>query len=252
MIIISPAKKLNISSENFNFKITKPLFFKKTTKLVKLLKKLKFDELKMLMNVSDSLAKLNFQRFKEFDTNLNESIKPAVFLFSGDTFNGLSIRNIDENLFDYVQDNLRILSGLYGILKPFDNVQPYRLEMGTNTNLLMNHSLYDFWSDEITENLKQDLRKNNSKFLFNLSSNEYFKSICPEKLDFKIINFDFKKKVGNKLTNIGMMIKKCRGMMAKFLLEKKVKNLEDIHEFNQFGFKLDNFDKRKNTFLFIN
>ena len=128
------------------------------------------------MKISDSLAQLNYQRFADFNT-LDNISKPAVFLFSGETFNGLSIRTFSDDMLSFAQKKLRILSGLYGLLKPLDEIQPYRLEMGTNTNNLLGESLYDFWKEKITSSINIELDKSNSNFLFNLSSAEYFDSI---------------------------------------------------------------------------
>jgi len=227
MIIISPAKNLNITPENLALKFSEPFFCNDSNSLANKLKKLEFDKLKNLMNISDSLTELNLQRFQDFNSN-NNVLKPAVFLFSGDTFNGLSIRSFSKEMLLSAQDRLRILSGLYGLLRPLDLIQPYRLEMGTKIQSVLGTSLQDFWKKKITSRLNIDLSKSKSKFLFNLSSKEYFESIDEKKLNSKIINFDFKKLENNKLLNIGMMIKKCRGSMAKFLIVNNIKKLEQI------------------------
>ena len=144
MIIISPAKNLNILSENPALKFSKPVFKNDSNLLVNHLKKLKFGKLKNLMNISDSLTEINLQRFQDFNLNGNV-LKPAVFLFSGDTFNGLSIRSFSKEMLLSAQDRLRILSGLYGLLRPLDLIQPYRLEMGTKIESILGMSLPDFW-----------------------------------------------------------------------------------------------------------
>ena len=138
--------------------------------------------------------------------------KPAVFLFTGATFDGLSIRSFDEDSYDYIQKNLKILSGLYGILKPFDIIQPYRLEMGTNTVKLINSSLYEFWSNDISKNLNEEVKINGSKYLFNLSSKEYFSVLDYKKINVEVINFDFKTKLNDEYKNIGMQIKKWEAL----------------------------------------
>ena len=144
MIIISPAKNLNILPETPSLKLSEPYFYNDTDSLVAKLKKLRFNNLKNLMNISDSLTELNLQRFKDFDSH-NNVFKPAAFLFSGDTFNGLSIRSFSKEMLSFAQDRLRILSGLYGLLRPLDLIQPYRLEMGTKIESILGTSLYDFW-----------------------------------------------------------------------------------------------------------
>ncbi|MFL2679919.1 MAG: YaaA family protein [Alphaproteobacteria bacterium] len=250
MIIISPAKNLNILPENYSVDLTRPILDKQTKKIILLLKKMNLKDVKSFLKVSDSLAKVNFQRINDFDTNDNIE-KPAVFLFSGDTFNGLSIRSLDKNILEIAQKKLRILSGLYGILRPFDIIQPYRLEMGTNISSLLGKSLTDFWKEKITQLLNDDIKRDNSKFLFNLSSVEYFESIDKNRINAKLINFDFKKIKNNEVSNIGMMIKKCRGAMARFIIKKNISKLDDIKKFNDLNFKFHSFDESSNKFLFI-
>ena len=250
MIIISPAKNLNLDQESYplnNF--TKPIFESKTQSLVGILKDLRLSDIKKLMNLSDSLAKLNYERLKKYSTK-NALSKPAAFLFSGDTFNGLEVRTLDLKSLNLAQSKLRILSGLYGLLRPFDKISPYRLEMGTSLKPKLSQKLTDFWMNEITDSINKDLLKNQSKFLFNLASNEYCESIDKTKLQSQIINFDFKKLENNKLLNIGMMIKKCRGSMAKFLIINDVKRLEQIKKFSNLGFRFHSFDESENKFIF--
>lgn len=250
MILISPAKNLNLDVESYCFTdLTEPVFLKKTNKLLGFLKKLNLSEVKKLMNVSDSLAEINFDRLRVHSTK-NAVLKPAAFLFSGDTFNGLQIRTFDHTSSDLAQRKLRILSGLYGLLRPFDQISPYRLEMGTGIKYILGEQLSEFWKDDITNSINNDLIKNKSQYLFNLSSNEYFESIKKEKIKSKIINFDFKKLENKSLKNIGMMIKKCRGSMAKFLLTNNIDNLAEIKKFSELGFKFHSFDESVNKFTF--
>ena len=250
MIIISPAKKLNIFPENFDSESSNPVFISQSDQLVSALKKINIKKLKNLMKISDSLAQLNYQRFADFNT-LDNISKPAVFLFSGGTFNGLSIRTFSDDMLSFAQKKLRILSGLYGLLKPLDEIQPYRLEMGTNTNNLLGESLYDFWKEKITSSINIELNKSNSNFLFNLSSAEYFDSIDLSVLQGKVINFDFKKRKQNKLVGVGMMIKKYRGKMARFIISNKIEDLNKLKTFNEDGFTFESFDESTNKLLFI-
>ena len=253
MIILSPAKNLNLVSEEISFdKPTSPRFLNKTDTLIKKLKDLSLTELRKTMKISDSLTKLNYERFKNFSKNNEKNIKPAIFMFAGDTFNGLSVRSMNTKSFEYAQKNLRILSGLYGILRPFDKIKPYRLEMGTNLSSVIGSDLYKYWKNDIYKSLTEDIKESQSKYLFNLSSNEYFKSIETSKLEIELVNFDFKKKVNNELKGIGMMIKRLRGSMAKFIIENKVKNLDILKDFNYLGFSFKEFNKKDNCFLFLN
>jgi len=250
MIIISPAKNLNILPETHSLKLSEPFFNNETNSLVRKLKKLKFNNLKNLMNISDSLTELNLQRFKDFGLHDNV-FKPAVFLFSGDTFNGLSIRSFSKEMLSFAQDRLRILSGLYGLLRPLDLIQPYRLEMGTKIESVLGTSLHDFWKKKVTSRLNNDLSKTKTKFLFNLASQEYFESIDQKSLNVKVINFDFKVFKDNKLKAPGMMIKKYRGIMARFIIMNKLDDVEELKAFNEEGFKFDSYDESSNKLLFI-
>ncbi|MAI28991.1 MAG: hypothetical protein CMP38_02160 [Rickettsiales bacterium] len=250
MIIISPAKNLNILPEKSSLELSEPLFTDDTNLLIRKLKDLKFDKLKNLMKISDSLTELNFQRFQDFNSNDNV-FKPAVFLFSGDTFNGLSIRLFSKELLLLAQNRLRILSGLYGLLRPLDLVQPYRLEMGTKIDSILGISLHEFWKKKITSCLNNDLSKNKTKFLFNLSSQEYFESIDKNNLNAKVVSFDFKIFKDNKLKAPGMMIKKYRGIMAKFIITNKIFDIEELKKFNEEGFEFDSYDEPNNKLLFI-
>ena len=249
MILISPSKNLNISPETINFKFSEPIFKKKIKALSDSLKGLSISELKSLMPISDKLVELNIKRFENFD-KLNNPKKPAVFLFTGATFDGLSIRSFDEDSYNYVQKNLRILSGLYGILKPFDIIQPYRLEMGTNTANLINSSLYKFWSNDISNNLNEEVKINGSKYLFNLSSKEYFSVLDYKKINAEIINFDFRTKLNDKYKNIGMQIKKMRGSMAKFIIDNKIDTIGPLKNFELNNFKFEKLLPKTNTLLF--
>ena len=250
MIIISPAKNLNLDSENYTGITSKPLFPRKTSQLVNKLKDLNVSQIGQLMDISNNLSKINHERFQHFFDP--EFQKPAAYLFSGDTFQGLSIRSLDESSIVYAQQNLRILSGLYGILRPLDIIKPYRLEMGTNMLSILGTDLYKFWEKEIVSSLINDFNDSKGKLLFNLSSNEYFKSINTSKLNFNIVNFDFKKKKGDNLSPIGMMIKKLRGAMAKFIIEEKVSNMNTLKKFSKYGFTFHSFNKKGNFFLFTN
>ena len=249
MILISPSKNLNIEPETINFKFTEPKFKEKIKVLSDGLKSLSIQDFKSLMPISDKLIELNIKRFKKFDNPKNTK-KPAVFLFTGATFDGLSIRSLEEHSYDYIQKNLRILSGLYGLLKPFDIIQPYRLEMGTNTVKLINTDLYEFWSDDISKNLNEEIKTNGSKYVFNLSSKEYFSVLNYEKINVEVINFDFKTKFNDEYKNIGMHIKKMRGSMAKFIIDNKIDSIEPLKKFEVNNFKFEKLLHKTNTLLF--
>ncbi len=249
MIIISPSKKLNLNQENLLFKSTEPEYTNESKKISKKLRNLDSQSIRSLMGVSENIAKLNFERFRSIHKKSNLK-KSAAFMFSGDTFNGLSLRSMGEDSLLFAQNNLRILSGLYGILKPFDNIEPHRLEMGTNTENLLGEDLYQFWSKNVTSYIKNDINRNGHKFLYNLASNEYSKVINFNSLSSKTINFDFKKLKDGNLVSIGMMIKKMRGSMAKFIIENKVENLDDLKDFKASGFKFSHLNDKDMQFVF--
>ena len=252
MIVISPAKKLSFNSVDYDYTTSSPAFTNKTNKIIKKLKLLEKSEIKSLMKVSDKISELNYKRIQDFSTKNNEEEQnAAVFLFSGDTFVGLNIQSFDKKELDSAQRRLRILSGLYGLLKPLDNIQPYRLEMGTNTNKLITESLYDFWSNVVTDELNKDIKINKSKNLFNLSSQEYFKCINENKIESNVITPHFKLSKNGKIVPSGMMAKKCRGAMAKYIITKNLESIEDLKSFNDFNFKYDHVDSEKKNILFI-
>jgi len=250
MIVISPAKKLNLLDEDYTINYSEPLFLEKTTKLLNLIKKLNKNEIKSLMKVSDQLTDLNYERFLNFTSKSNIK-KPAIFMFSGDTFNGLSIRSFNANNLNLAQKKLRILSGLYGLLRPMDQINPYRLEMGTTIKEILGDNLPEYWKNVITDQLNKDLREQQSKYLFNLASKEYFSSIDLKKIEADVINFDFKKYKNNKLINPGMAIKKYRGEMTRVILENQITNLEELKDLKKSNIKFNSYDSKKNSFLFI-
>ena len=250
MIIISPSKNLDLNNEILNINHSLPLFLSESKHLAKKIKNLNVAQIKSLMKISDPLAKLNYDRFKNI-SNKSNTKKAAGFIFSGDTFNGLSIRSLDSSCLSYAQKKLRILSGLYGILKPFDLIEPYRLEMGTKINDLIGEDLYKFWGNKLTFTLNKEIRNSKSNFLFNLSSNEYSSVINFKKLENTVISFDFKKQIDGKLLGIGMVIKKLRGAMAKYIISNKINSLEKIKKFNEFKFKFYEFNSKNNKFLFV-
>ena len=252
MIIISPAKKLDFNSLNRDVNYSNPIFFHKTLRLSESLKRLSFSEVKSLMNISENLSKLNFERIKNFSKEQNiENSKQAIFTFSGDTFVGLNVDKFTDEDIDYAQENLRILSGLYGLLRPLDLIQPYRLEMGTKISHIIDESLYDFWNNDITEAINNEFKKQNKSLLYNLSSNEYSKTIDFSKLIEPVITPCFFVEKDGQLKSIGMQSKKCRGAMARMIIKKKISNLEGLKNFNEYNFKYDSIDSKENKIIFV-
>jgi len=252
MIIISPAKKLDFQRLSSNIDHTQSKFINKTDILSKKLKSLRLSEVKALMKISDKLSKLNFERIKSFTKKHSlENSKQAAYAFKGDTYVGLNFEDFDKKEIKYAQKNLRILSGFYGVLKPLDLIQPYRLEMGTKIEKILDQSLPSFWNSDVTEDINSAIKENESKFLFNLSSNEYFQSIDDSKIIRPIVTPVFTKKQNGNLKSIGMLAKKCRGAMARMIIKKKIKNFEDLKSFNEFGFNYESTEKKNNKLFFV-
>jgi cytoplasmic iron level regulating protein YaaA (DUF328/UPF0246 family) len=233
-IVISPAKKLDFE-HGVKLKCTKPLMKKKTTVLVSELQKCKKTDIQKLMKLSDSLAQLNFDRYQNYNETSDKS--PAIFAFVGDTYKGLEAKTFSKDDLDYAQSHLHILSGLYGILRPYDEMKPYRLEMGTRFGVNGNKNLYEFWGSDISNHLNKEFQNTGSKFLVNLASEEYFKSVKRDELDAQVIDVKFLENKNGTYKMIGLMAKRARGMMASYIVKNKVKTLAKLKKFNVDGYE---------------
>ncbi len=231
-IVISPAKSLDYESELPTTKFTQPNFLAESEKLNKVLVKKKPKALSELMSISDNLAQLNWERNQKFTLPFTATnARPAVYAFNGDVYNGLDAYSIPEEKLDKLQDTLRILSGLYGILKPLDLMQPYRLEMGTSLKAGRNKNLYEFWRKTITASLNKELKED--ELFVNLASNEYFGAVDAKALKVPVITPIFKDWKNDKLKVISFYAKKARGTMVRYILDTDAKTLEDIQGFNR-------------------
>lgn len=237
-IVISPAKNLDYKTDTSSYESTECSFLSDSEKLIKKLKKLKPSAISDLMKISPVLGELNYDRYQSwempFDTN--ES-KQAIFAFNGEVYNGFSADTLNPSAIKTTQDTLRILSGLYGILKPLDRILPYRLEMGTRfvtTPKVTN--LYKFWGDKLTNHLNQEMIDDNAKTLINLASNEYFKALNRKKLDAEIYTPIFKDNSNGQYKTIMMYAKKARGLMARFIIENELTSPEDLKAFDSNGY----------------
>tara|TARA_B100000989_G_scaffold298759_1_gene289646 strand:+ start:852 stop:1616 length:765 start_codon:yes stop_codon:yes gene_type:complete len=253
MIIISPAKNLDFRLENnFIDIISEPIFINKTNFLAKRLKTLTASQLKNIMKISDKLSVMNRDRYNNFTYKLNVSTqKQAIFAFKGDTYKGFNINTFSRSEIKRTQKRLRILSGLYGLLKPLDLIQPYRLEMGSKISSIIGSDLYDFWSLEITKYINIEMKKSKTNFLINLASVEYSNVIDQKILDFKMVTPVFYQKRGTDLLNIGIISKRSRGTMAAYLIKKNISSLEDIKSFKEDGYKYDSFSRKDNKIFFV-
>ena len=235
--VISPAKSLDFVNKAPFSDYSLPIFLKESQKIVNVLKDYSPKDLSKLMNISKDLGLLNASRYQNYMTPFNlENAKQAVFAFTGDVYKGLDAKSLTTNTIDYAQTHLKILSGLYGILKPLDLIQAYRLEMGTKISINNSISLYDFWSNNITSELNSNLENTNSQFLLNLASNEYSKSINMKLLNAQIITPIFKDWKNGQYKIISFFAKKARGLMSNFVLENKIKNQNDLKAFDSEGY----------------
>jgi len=237
-IVISPAKSLNFEKELPTQRFSEPQFLKQAETIQKTLKKKKPKVLAQLMDISDKLAELNWQRNQDWHTPFTvENARPAVYAFDGDVYVGLDVYTLPEEKLDVLQNKLRILSGLYGLLQPLDLMQPYRLEMGTSIAIGKNKNLYEFWKKTITKTLNSELQK--GELFVNLASNEYFSAVDAKTLKVPVITPEFKDYKDGQLKMISFFAKKARGMMVRYILDTNAETIDDLKGFNYEGYAFD-------------
>ena len=238
--LLSPAKSLDYESPCLIEQSTQPRLKSDTAELIEELKSLSFEEVGSLMNISDKLALLNHERFQSFASSFSKkNSRQAILAFTGDVYQGMNLSEWSAGDFTTAQENIRILSGLYGVLRPLDLMQPYRLEMGTTLVNARGKNLYQFWGDRITGLLNKDLEKSNSNVVVNLASNEYFSAVIPSGLNGQVISPVFKDEKKGKYKIISFYAKKARGMMADYIVKNKLKESEDLREFSTGGYAYD-------------
>ncbi len=234
-IVISPAKSLDYESILPTAKFTTPEFIIQAKKLNSVLLKKKPKQLSELMSISDNLAQLNWKRNQQFSVPFTpENARPAIYAFNGDVYQGLDAYTIEDHKLDKLQRTLRILSGLYGILKPLDLIQPYRLEMGTQLKISNHKNLHEYWKKPLTEYLNSELQTD--ELFVNLASNEYFAAVDAKKIKVPVITPIFKDWKNDKLKVISFFAKKARGSMARHLIDHEIQTLKDIKTFNSDGY----------------
>ena len=250
--LLSPAKKLSKDYSAISNFYTLPNFLDDSSDLITILKKMSALELQDKMNISESLAKINSERFVSWKTPFNpNSSKEAAFIFNGDTYSGLDIKSIVEDDLNFLQDNVRILSGLYGILKPLDLMMPYRLEMGTKIKVGDSKNLYEFWGNKLSKKLSKSLESHTSKTIINCASLEYFKSVQNNDLEANIITPIFKEYRNGKAKIISFFAKKARGMMARYIVQNKINNPLELNNFDLGGYMYDEKLSKPSYPLFI-
>ena len=240
LITLSPSKGQDFVEPPLSKKHSKPADLKDSELLMKELKKIKSKKLQEMMSISENIANLNVGRFKSFTTPFStKNAKQALFAFKGDVYSGLDLENFTEDDYAYAQDHLRILSGLYGCLRPLDLIQPYRLEMKTKLKNDRGDNLYQFWDDGITKSINKELKKQKEAVLINLASNEYFKSVKPKLLEGRLLNITFKETKNGKTRVVAIFAKRARGMMADYIIRNRVENPEDLKKFKLGGYKFN-------------
>tara|TARA_B100000963_G_scaffold44011_2_gene32819 strand:- start:12946 stop:13695 length:750 start_codon:yes stop_codon:yes gene_type:complete len=234
-IFISPAKKINEEKILYdNSKSSKFYFQKEADYLINELKEYSVSEIKKLMSLSDNLSHLNFDRYQNWNLK-SDKVCPSIYMFQGDVYKGLKATSFNNDQLDFAQQNLRIISGLYGLLKPLDLIYPYRLEMGTKMITNKGKNLYEFWGNKLRDFLLDEI--SNDEIIINLASNEYSKSLNLKTISNKVINPVFKDFKNGRLKVISFFAKRARGEMANFIITNKITNCNDLKLFNYEGYK---------------
>jgi len=237
LIIISPAKSLDFETKPKTKEYTLPELVAHSEKLIEVLKQMDPDHLSKLMGISKDLGELNFQRYQNWHLPFTpENAKQAVLAFSGEVFRGLDANSLPVSTLKRAQEKLRILSGLYGVLKPLDLIQPYRLEMGTKLKYGKANNLYEFWNPQLSEKVREAVEESGSGVLINLASNEYFKSIDTKILQKEIITPEFRDMKNGQYRMIAVYAKKARGLMTRFILENNIQKETDLQAFDMDGY----------------
>jgi cytoplasmic iron level regulating protein YaaA (DUF328/UPF0246 family) len=240
LITLSPSKGQDFEEASLSKKYSKPADLKDSELLIKELRKIKSKKLQEMMAISENLATLNVERFKTFKTPFTtKNAKQAIFAFKGDVYGGFELESFNEDDYAYAQDHLRILSGLYGCLRPLDLIQPYRLEMKTKLKNERGDNLYQFWDDRITKSINKELKKQKEAVLVNLASNEYFKSVKPKLLEGRLLNISFKETKAGKTRVVAIFAKRARGMMADYIIRNRIEKVEDLKQFKLAGYQFD-------------
>jgi cytoplasmic iron level regulating protein YaaA (DUF328/UPF0246 family) len=250
LVVLSPAKKLNIEGEKPE-KYTLPKYTVEAQKLVKVLAKYSPNQLCKLMNISPALADINYQRYADWNTKHNlTDAKQAMIAFTGEVFNGLNAATFSDKDIEFAQSHLRILSGLYGVLKPMDLIHAYRLEMGTKLKIGANKNLYEFWKSIIVKDINQSLKKQGDNVIINLASNEYFKSIDKKELKAQVVVPVFKDFKNGEYKTIMVYAKKARGMMTSFIIKNQINNIDDLIAFDTNDYCYNEAASSKNEIVF--
>jgi cytoplasmic iron level regulating protein YaaA (DUF328/UPF0246 family) len=251
LVVISPAKNLDYDTPAATDTFTQPEMLDDSQTLITHCQTLSPAKIGSLMKISDKLAGLNADRYASWHTPFDtENAKQALLAFNGDVYTGLDASSFRQKDFDYAQQHLRILSGLYGVLRPLDLMQPYRLEMGIKLKTEQGKSLYDYWDKQITELLNEDIAAQGDNVLVNLASNEYFSAVKKKSLDAMVITPQFKDEKNGQYKIISFYAKKARGMMARYVIENKLRNVTDLKDFDYGGYAFDEASSTESEYVF--
>ncbi|WP_341789590.1 YaaA family protein [Rickettsia endosymbiont of Polydrusus tereticollis] len=247
--IISSAKTLNFKAISFQ-ESTIPLFLSTTNYLLEILKNYSQEQLTEIMNISSSLAQLNRQRFQNFE---KQELKQAIFAYDGDVYNNIKIEELNHKQLNFLQSHLLIMSGLYGALRPLDDIRPYRLEMAAKLPAIIADikNLADFWQEKITNYINQTLKRHKNKYLLNLASIEYSSAIAISRLKYPMINVFFKENKNGKLQTVGINAKKARGNMVNFIATHAIDNPCELKNFSYLNYEFSVADSSENNLVFI-
>lgn len=250
--LISPAKTLDFETPPSTAEFTQPRFLDHSQELINDLRQLTPTQVSKLMSISEKLGELNAQRFLEWQLPFApENAKQAVFAFKGDVYTGMEAERFSKADIKFAQTHLRILSGLYGLLRPLDLIQPYRLEMGTGFANARGKNLYHFWGDIITDQLNQELDAQQERVVVNLASNEYWSAVNTKKLHAEVITPVFKDSKNGQYKIISFFAKKARGMMSAYIIQNQLNNVEDIKGFDTAGYRYDERSSSPKEWVFL-
>lgn len=249
--LISPAKTLDYETVLPTDHFTQPRLLDQSAQLINVCRKLSATQVASLMHVSEKIAQLNVARFQDWSPSFDfGNARQAIFAFKGDVYTGLDAYNLSEKQLDFAQQHLRMLSGLYGVLRPLDLMMPYRLEMGTKLQNERGTNLYSFWGERITQQINQDLDVANSQILLNLASDEYYKAVKPSQVKAEIIRPVFLDQKNDQYKIISFYTKKARGLMARFVIEHQITRIEDLKAFAVDGYYFDAVSSSANELVF--
>ncbi len=250
-VVLSPSKKLE-EKPSIRGECTIPELIDQSDVLIKNLKTKSVSDIASLMGLSDALAQLNADRYQAYSTPFNQdNASQALWTFKGDVYDGLDADSLSDKDAKFAQQHVRILSGLYGLLRPFDLMQPYRLEMGCRFSGSWGKNLYDFWGDQLSCKLKEQMAKDKEDVLINLASNEYFKAIKPKTLNMKVITIGFKEYKNGGYKSLMLYVKRARGMMARYIITHKLKCPENLKDFSEDGYKFEASMSDDDNYMFV-